>query len=177
LLAVWYQIWKSWASSTRGQCSCLSLYVMDGNLKLEQCSINIIQTLHSVCIHIEDVHLLLWADWRFCSYIDSLFLPIIGGAQDHYGFHSFPVVDWFCLFIYLWVLTFPLKGCSEFGNFVITLIFNMFRLCTVFVYILKMCTSYYGLIEDFVHILTVYFFNCLYVEFSHFLSLYDIDCT
>jgi hypothetical protein len=23
-------------------------------------------------------------------------------------FHSFPVADWFCLFIYLWVLTFPL---------------------------------------------------------------------
>ena len=32
------------------------------NLKLQQCSINIIQTLHSVCIYIEDVHLLLWAD-------------------------------------------------------------------------------------------------------------------
>jgi hypothetical protein len=30
------------------------------------------------------------------------------------GFHSFPVVDWFCLFIYLWVLTFPLEDCSEF---------------------------------------------------------------
>jgi hypothetical protein len=30
-------------------------------------------------------------------------------SQDHYGFHSFPVVDWFCLFIYLWVLTFPCK--------------------------------------------------------------------
>ena len=43
-------------------------------------------------------------------------------SQGHYGFHSFPVVDWFCLFIYLWVLTFPLQGCSEFGNFVITLI-------------------------------------------------------
>ena len=28
----------------------------------------------------------------------------------------------FCLFIYLWVLTFPLLDCSEFGNFVITLI-------------------------------------------------------
>jgi hypothetical protein len=28
------------------------------------------------------------------------------------GFHSFPVVDWFCLFIYLWVLTFPLLDCS-----------------------------------------------------------------
>ena len=25
------------------------------NLKLQQCSINIIQTLHSVCIHIEDL--------------------------------------------------------------------------------------------------------------------------
>ena len=34
--------------------------------------------------------------------------------QGHYGFHSFPVVDWFCLFIYLWVLTFPLEDCSEF---------------------------------------------------------------
>jgi hypothetical protein len=28
--------------------------------------------------------------------------------QGHYGLHSFPVVDWFCLFIYLWVVTFPL---------------------------------------------------------------------
>ena len=43
-------------------------------------------------------------------------------SQGHYGFHSFPVVDWFCLFIYLWVLTFPLLYCSKFGNFVITLI-------------------------------------------------------
>ena len=43
-------------------------------------------------------------------------------SQGHYGFHSFPVVDWFCLFIYLCVLTFPLLDCSEFGNFVITLI-------------------------------------------------------
>jgi hypothetical protein len=43
-------------------------------------------------------------------------------SQGHYGFHSFPVVDWFCLFKYLWGLTFPLEDCSEFGNFVITLI-------------------------------------------------------
>ena len=57
------------------------------NLKLQQYSINIIQTLHSVCIHIEDVHLLLWDD------------------------------------------------------------------------------------------LTIFFFNFLYVELSHFLSLYDIDDT
>jgi hypothetical protein len=43
-------------------------------------------------------------------------------SQGHCSFHSFPVVDWFCLFISLWVLTFPLEDCSEFGNFVITLI-------------------------------------------------------
>jgi hypothetical protein len=29
-------------------------------------------------------------------------------SHGHYGLHSFPVVDWFCLFIYLRVLTFPL---------------------------------------------------------------------
>jgi hypothetical protein len=38
--------------------------------------------------------------------IIALEMPI--PSQGHYGFHSFPVVDWFCLFIYLWVLTFPL---------------------------------------------------------------------
>jgi hypothetical protein len=36
----------------------------------------------------------------------SLEMPV--PSQGHCGFHSFPVVDWFCLFIYLWVLTFPL---------------------------------------------------------------------
>ena len=45
-------------------------------------------------------------------------------SQGHYGFHSFPVVDWFCLFIYIWVLTFPLLDYSEFGNLVISLIEN-----------------------------------------------------
>jgi len=50
----------------------------------------------------------------------SLEMPV--SSQGHYGFPSFPVVDWFCLFIYLWVLTFPLEDCAEFGNFVITLI-------------------------------------------------------
>jgi hypothetical protein len=45
-------------------------------------------------------------------------------SQGHYGSHSFPVVDWFCLFIYLWVFTFPLKDCPGFGNFVITLTCN-----------------------------------------------------
>jgi hypothetical protein len=57
---------------------------------------------------------------RFC--IPYLEMPV--PSQGHYGFHSFPVVDWFCLFIYLWVLTFSLLDCSEFGNFVITLILS-----------------------------------------------------
>ena len=50
----------------------------------------------------------------------SLEMPV--PSQGLYGFPSFPVVDWFCLFIYLGVLTFPSEDCSEFGNFVITLI-------------------------------------------------------
>jgi hypothetical protein len=29
-------------------------------------------------------------------------------------------VDWFCLFVDLWVLPFPLEDCSVFGNFGIT---------------------------------------------------------
>ena len=35
---------------------------------------------------------------------------------------DFSVVDWFCLFVDLWVLPFPLADCSVFGNFVNTLI-------------------------------------------------------
>ena len=56
-----------------------------------------------------------------CTFF-SLEMPV--PSQGHYGFHSFPVFDWFCLFIYLWVLTFPLEDYSEFGNFVITLIYK-----------------------------------------------------
>jgi hypothetical protein len=43
-------------------------------------------------------------------------------SQGHCGFPNFPVVDWFCLFVDLWVLPFPLEDCSVFGNFVIILI-------------------------------------------------------
>ena len=45
--------------------------------------------------------------------------------QGHCGFPSFPVVDWFCLFVDLWVLPFCLEDCSVFGNFVITLIYTI----------------------------------------------------
>jgi hypothetical protein len=41
----------------------------------------------------------------------SLEMPV--PCQGHYGFHSFPIVDWFCLFIYLWVLTFPNTGTKQ----------------------------------------------------------------
>ena len=47
----------------------------------------------------------------------------------------------------------------------------LFRLCTVFVYILKMCTSSYGLIWQLFSLIS------LYVELNHLLSLYDIDGT
>ena len=42
-------------------------------------------------------------------------------------FPTFPVVDWFCLFAYIWVLSFPLEDCLESGNFVITLIWNCYN--------------------------------------------------
>ena len=43
-------------------------------------------------------------------------------SQGHCGFPSFPVVNWFCLFVDLWVMPFHLEDCSVFGNLVITLI-------------------------------------------------------
>jgi hypothetical protein len=64
---------------------------------------------------------LLWVNHRALSLVMkagglalySLIQPTISleisvPSQGHYGFHSFPVVDWFFLFIYLCVLTFPL---------------------------------------------------------------------
>jgi hypothetical protein len=61
------------------------------------------------------------------SYSLSLVFGMISRSCNigHYGFPSFPIVDWFCLFIYLWVLTFPLEDYLEFSNFVITLIIKV----------------------------------------------------
>ena len=78
--------------------------------------------------------------YLFCSSI--VINAVISNSTHHfYGnactksgslrFPSFPVVDWFCLFIYLWVLTFPLENCSEFGNFVITLIYSLRNMRTI----------------------------------------------
>ena len=52
----------------------------------------------------------------------ALFINEKNVAAFYRQWFSFPVVDWFCLFIDLWVLNFPLEDCSVFGNFVITLI-------------------------------------------------------
>ena len=49
----------------------------------------------------------------------SLEMPV--PSQGRCDFPSFPVVDWFCLFVDFCVLPFPLDDCSVFGNFVITL--------------------------------------------------------
>jgi hypothetical protein len=47
-------------------------------------------------------------------------------------FHSFPVVDWFCLFIYLWVLTFP---CKIVRSSVILLLPSLSIVLSVFSYL------------------------------------------
>jgi hypothetical protein len=67
-------------------------------------------------IFVETLSLYIFTLWKsivynlFCRdgiYFDkiqptiSLEMPV--PSQGHYGFHTFPVVDWFCLFIYLWV--------------------------------------------------------------------------
>jgi hypothetical protein len=59
--------------------------------------------------------ILIWYSDVATDIFHQFHIPV--PSQGHYGF---PVIDWFCLFI--WVLTFPLEDCSEFGNFVITLI-------------------------------------------------------
>ena len=93
-------------------------------------------------------------------------------SQRHYGFHSFPVVDWFCLFIYLWVLTFPLLDCSEFGNFVITLIYyNIIN--KAFCYVLRgsniVSIYYWYFIKTYhIEIQTVYDFNNIYTVMYYF---------
>jgi hypothetical protein len=51
-------------------------------------------------------------------------------SQGHYGFHSFPVDDWFFLFIYLWVLTF--SGWWLIFSVYILMSFDVFRLMTDF---------------------------------------------
>jgi hypothetical protein len=69
--------------------------------------------------------------WKISQHFEGFVVSIIIGQLLHFfrnaciksgslRFHIFPVVDWFCLFIYLWVLTLPLEDCSEFGYFVIT---------------------------------------------------------
>ena len=65
-------------------------------------------------------------DYSVSIQIPTISLEMPVPSQGHYGFHSFSLVDWFCLFIYLCVFTFPLEDCSQFGNFVITFIYQLF---------------------------------------------------
>jgi hypothetical protein len=52
-------------------------------------------------------------DRSFVSFLLIIVLSVLWQMDADYsfgiGFHSFPVIDWFCLFIYLWVLTFHCK--------------------------------------------------------------------
>jgi hypothetical protein len=75
----------------------------------------------------------------------SLEMPV--PSQGHCGFPSFPVVDWFCLFVDLWVLPFPLEDCPVFGNLVFSLIyvicvFVQNTLCCVFaLFVVVLCAQ------------------------------------
>jgi hypothetical protein len=56
---------------------------------------------------------------------------------SHTETFSFEVVGWFCLFVDLWVLPFPLEDCSVFGNFVITLIWYSKSILVNFIIIIN----------------------------------------
>ena len=73
------------------------------------------------------IHLFLHSvmNLQYISVI-CIFLPV--PSRGHCGFPSFQVVDWFCLFVDLWVFTFPLEDCSVFVNFVIILLHFCFHL-------------------------------------------------
>ena len=76
--------------------------------------------LNELLIHIYIVYKRHNVELNLIQPAISLEMPV--PSQGHCGFPSFPVVDWFCLLVDLWVLPFPLEDCSVFGNFVITLI-------------------------------------------------------
>jgi len=75
-------------------------------------------------------------------------------------------VDWFCLFIDLWVLTFPLEDCSVFGNFVITLIYRAHEFTSVFsgVRVSWFLILYVCFVDSFFVLLYVFFWPlcCLF---------------
>jgi hypothetical protein len=93
--------------------------------------------------------------WTFCN--ESGRFGAVKSDSTHYffgnactksgslRFPSFPVVNWFCLFMYVWVLTFPLEDCTEFGNFVITLIYWNEHIVTVMnIYLLRWTYIYWN---------------------------------
>jgi hypothetical protein len=45
------------------------------------------------------VHIDAILEYEYPIYICNLNIEMPVLSQGHYGFHSFPVVDWFCLFI------------------------------------------------------------------------------
>ena len=55
-----------------------------------------------------------WSFLQGFEFWEDLFLFILETSiyRNSQGHYSFPVADWFCLFIYLWVLPFPLEDCS-----------------------------------------------------------------
>ena len=90
--------------------SILFLYICDSpNLTWRDIQHLIVLTSSSSGINVTYSNWKLNGALKECKFtIKYVILEMPVPSQGHYGFHSFPVVDWFCLFIYLWVLTFPL---------------------------------------------------------------------
>jgi hypothetical protein len=85
--------------------------------------------------------------WSILTTTISLEMPV--PSQGHYGFTVFRLLTDFFLFIYLWVLTFPLEDCSKFSNFVITLFLICCKFCIIQVTLDWFYISYNALIYRF----------------------------
>ena len=74
--------------------------------------------------------LFLWFSiriWNCSNSVVFFFFFILLSSEYNLRFSQFSGCWLICLFIYLWVLTFPLLDCSEFGNFVITLTYRPYK--------------------------------------------------
>ena len=122
------------------------------NLKLQQCSLlnqSILFRLCTVFVYILKMCTSYYGlIWRLFSYIFCMLNLVI-----FYHYMSWMVPSWCNL---------KLQQCSLLNQSI------LFRLCTVFVYILKMCISYYGLIWQFFSLI-----SCMLnlVIFYHYMTL------
>jgi hypothetical protein len=102
---------------------CLSMSCRIDSITMSQYVMSYWQYYYvSVCLALLFINVKVCNQLSVCNVFPTISLEMPVPSQGHWGFPSFLVVDWFCLFVDLWVLPFPLEDCSVFDNFVITLI-------------------------------------------------------